>query len=84
MTIKEYQAETIEKLEAIINQYPQKIPTKVAAEFIGCDAESLNAYLQSPVCQIGIAWRKPGKLNQAFCVSTRLFVAWAYKNLNVN
>lgn len=73
--IKEYLNNDTEKLSEIIQKHPQQIPVPVIAEWWGCNVDTLRTALQEQGL-LGIAERKPGKLNRGFVVPTGHFVRW--------
>lgn len=74
MTINEFLKADTEKLEELIEKYPQQIPVAVASELMGVDPNNLRQAIQEG--NLGISWRKPGKLNRGFCIPTGKFVRW--------
>ena len=75
LVIQNFIAEDTKKLAEIIERYPQQTPVPVIAEWWGCDENTLRTALQEQGL-LGIAERKPGKLNRGFVVPTGHFVRW--------
>jgi len=64
-----------EKLAEIIEDHPFQIPIKVIAEWWHCSEDSVrNALLQQGF--LGIAQKRPGKMNYGFVIPTGHFVRW--------
>lgn len=63
------------KLAEIIEKHPMQIPVHVLAELFGCHQDTLRNALQEQGL-LGIAERRPGKLNRGFVVPTAHFVRW--------
>lgn len=79
MSIAEFIKQDTEKLEEIIEKYPRQVPVSVVSDFVGADVESVRQAIESN--QIGLSWRKAGKLNRGFCIPTGLFVRWYTKGV---
>ena len=73
--IAEYLSKDTERLAEIIEKHPQQVPVPVIADWWGCDENSLRDALQQQGL-LGIAQRKPGKLNRGFVVPTGHLVRW--------
>jgi hypothetical protein len=73
--ITEFLAADTERLAEIIEKYPMQIPVPVLAELFGCHQDTLRNALQEQGL-LGIAERRPGKLNRGFVVPTAHFVRW--------
>lgn len=82
MSIKEYLDNDVARLEQLIAEYPQQIPVPIAAKFLGCAPESLRTACEE-YALFGFAWRKPGKVNKAFCIPTAVFVRWYTKGIYI-
>lgn len=74
MTLTEFIKADNERLEKIIEEYPNQIPIPVAAELIGVDPNNLRDSIEHG--NLGISWKKPGKLNRGFCIPTAKFIRW--------
>lgn len=74
MSITEFLEEDENRLEQLIEQYPRSIPTKALADFLDLDVVSVRTIIEGG--QIGLHWKKAGKLNSAYCVPTATFVRW--------
>ncbi|MDO5559383.1 MAG: hypothetical protein Q4F95_07255 [Oscillospiraceae bacterium] len=74
MSIADYLKADTDKLEKLIEEHPQSIPTKKAAEFLGLHEDSMRQFLENS--NVGMSWRKPGKLNRGFYIPTGQFVRW--------
>ena len=72
--IQEFMKKDTEKLADLIQKYPEQIPVPVLADFFGCGEDTLRSALENGC--LGIAERKPGKLNRGFVVPTGHFVRW--------
>ena len=73
--ITEFLAADTERLAEIIEKYPLQIPVPVLAELFGCHQDTLRNALQEQGL-LGIAERRPGKLNRGFVIPTAQFVRW--------
>lgn len=73
--ITEFLAADTERLAEIIEKYPLQIPVPVLAELFGCHQDTLRNALQEQGL-LGIAERRPGKLNRGFVIPTAHFVRW--------
>lgn len=73
--ITDFLAADTERLAEIIEKYPMQIPVPVLAELFGCHQDTLRNALQEQGL-LGIAERRPGKLNRGFVVPTAHFVRW--------
>lgn len=63
-----------QRLEKLIEEYPLSVPVPVAADFLGCQADTLRSALECG--RLGFAERKIGKLNRGFVIPTGHFVRW--------
>lgn len=75
VVVQEFLAKDTEKLAEIIQKYPQQIPVPVIAEWWGCGEDTVRTALHEQGL-LGIAERKPGRLNRGFVVPTGHFVRW--------
>ena len=75
LVIQDFLDKDTEKLAEIVKRYPRQIPIPVISEWWGCDEDTLRTSLQEQGL-LGIAERKPGKLNRGFVVPTGHFVRW--------
>ncbi len=73
--ITAFLADDTAKLAEIIEKYPMQIPVPIIAELFGCTQDTLRNALQEQGL-LGIAERRPGKLNRGFVVPTAHFVRW--------
>lgn len=73
-TIKTFLEADTQKLEQIIERYPRQIPAKIVAELMGVSPENLRQAVSEG--ELGISWRKPGKLTGGNCIPTAKFVRW--------
>lgn len=73
--IQEFLKKDTEKLAEIIQKYDKQIPVKVIAEWWGCSEDTLRTALEEQGL-LGIAERKPGKLNRGFVIPIGHFVRW--------
>ena len=73
--ISEFLSNDTEKLAEIVEEYPFQIPVPVIAEWWHCSQDSLRAALTQQGL-LGIAEKKPGKVNFGFVVPTGHFVRW--------
>lgn len=62
------------KLAEIVDKHPFQIPVPVLSDFFGCSEDTLRSALENGF--LGIAERKPGKLNRGFVIPTGHFVRW--------
>lgn len=73
--IRDYISKDTDKLAEIIDEHPFQIPVKVLAEWWHCSEDSVrNAVMQHGY--LGIAQKRPGKLNAGFVIPTGHFVRW--------
>lgn len=73
--IREFIAQDTDKLAEIVEEHPFQIPVKVIAEWWHCSEDSVrNAIIQHGF--LGIAQKRPGKLNAGFVIPTGHFVRW--------
>ncbi len=73
--IREFIAQDTNKLAEIVQEYPFQIPVQVIAEWWHCSQDSVrNAIIQHGF--LGIAQKRPGKLNSGFVIPTGHFVRW--------
>ncbi|MCM1023854.1 MAG: hypothetical protein NC395_07320 [Prevotella sp.] len=70
----------LNKIDALIERYPLRIPIPAVADFFSMDENSVRAAVEGGA--FGFAWRKSGKANKAYCVPTAQFVRW-YLNVGV-
>lgn len=62
------------KVDALIMAYPERVPVKAIAEFLGCAPDTVRAWIQRG--GIGLFEQKIGKQNRVFIVPTAQFVRW--------
>lgn len=74
-TIEVFLEQNTQELADIIVKYPQQIPVKVVAEFMGCGQNSLRQAIMQGV-PFGIGWIQHAKQNRGFCIPTGAFVRW--------
>lgn len=73
--LKEYLRKDTEKLAEIVEEHPFQIPVKAIAEWWHCSEDSVrNAIIQHGY--LGIAQKRPGKVNAGFVIPTGHFVRW--------
>ena len=73
--IRDFLKRDNDKLAKIIEEHPFQIPVKVLAEWWHCGEDSVrNAIIQHGF--LGIAQKRPGKLNAGFVIPTGHFVRW--------
>lgn len=77
--IPECITDKLRRLNQLVEQYPNSIPIKAISEFLGCDGQSVRAYLMMPN-SFGMGWQKSGSLNRGFLVPTVKFYLW-YRNM---
>ena len=80
MSIAEFIDADNKKVEKIIAEHPNQIPTKVAAELLGLTEKSMREFLCSS--SVGMSWRKAGAVSRGFAIPTAQFVRW-YLNMEV-
>ena len=73
-TIKAFIDEDNNRVEELIKENPIHLPIAKIAEFLQINADSARAAVESG--SFGLAWRKQGKLNKAYCIPTAQFVRW--------
>lgn len=73
--INEFLERDTKKLAEIIEEHPFQIPVKTLAEWWHCSEDSIrNAIIQHGF--LGIAQKRPGKINAGFVIPTGHFVRW--------
>ena len=73
--VKSYLIKDTNKLAEIVEEHPFQIPVKALAEWWHCSEDSVrNAILQHGY--LGIAQKRPGKVNAGFVIPTGHFVRW--------
>ena len=72
--IKDFLETDDKKIEQLIAEYPVSIPTQAAAKFLGINAASMRAVIDSGA--VGLSWRKDGALNKGFFLPTAQFLRW--------
>lgn len=72
--IKKFLDNDNKKVESIIIEYPSSVPVPVAADLLGCRADTLRTALEDG--KLGFSERKVGKLNRGFVIPTAHFVRW--------
>lgn len=73
--LKEYLRKDTDKLAQIVEEHPFQIPVKVISEWWHCSEDSVrNAIIQQGL--LGIAQKRPGKVNAGFVIPTGHFVRW--------
>jgi len=77
-TITDFLTKDTAKLAEIISKYPLQIPISVIADWWGCDEDSIRTAIYEHG-ELGIGWRKIGKLNRGYVIPTGLFVRWYLK-----
>ena len=80
--IRKFLQNDLEAVSKLIEKYPEQLPISEVADLIGCGKDSIRTALEE-YGRIGIAWRKPGKLNHGYCIPTALFVRW-YLNIGLD
>lgn len=73
-TIKAFIDEDNNRVEELIKENPIHISVPRIAEFLQIDVVSARAAIECGA--FGLAWRKQGKLNKAYCIPTAQFVRW--------
>ncbi len=79
MSVEEFLSNDRQRVQELIEKYPQNIPLKVCAEFLGMHSDSLRQVIEDNQ-KIGLSWRKSGSLNRAFHIPTAVFVRWYMKS----
>ena len=73
--IKDFLEQDTDTRAEIVEEHPFQIPVKVIAEWWHCSEDSVrNAIVQHGF--LGIAQKRPGKLNAGFVIPTGHFVRW--------
>ena len=65
-----------ERLYALCEEYPLKIPLEKAAELLGMDKEGLRSAIEQGRCQFGLCVKKSIHGNRAFTINTFAFYSW--------
>lgn len=78
--VLEFLHKDLDMIDEIIKEYPNTIPSKAVAKILDIDVASVRAATARGI--FGVAWRKPGKANNAYCIPTAKFVRW-YLNFQV-
>ena len=68
--------EQLEKLNRIAEEYPVKIPLKVAADFLGMNEESLKAALMRGNVPFGFGYQRHDEANRVMIIPTLPFYLW--------
>lgn len=74
MRIDEFFKQDNEKVEKLLEQYPVNIPTRVVADFLKIDVNSVRAIIECG--NVGLSWRKTGKMNTSYVIPTATFLRW--------
>ena len=77
--IKEYLEQDEAKIQKLIEENPVSVTPAVVAEVLGVQVQSVRAMLDNN--RLGLSWRKDGKLNKGYLISTPKFVRW-YLNID--
>lgn len=81
--IKDFLEQDTNKLAEIVEEHPFQIPVKVIAEWWHCSEDSVrNAIVQHGF--LGIAQKRPGKMNAGFVIPTGHFVRWWCCQFGIN
>lgn len=64
------------QLNDLVKEYPEDIPPKKAAEFLGMDVTCLRESLSQGRCPFGFGWQKNSDGNRAFKIPTVTFYLW--------
>lgn len=73
--IQDFINQDTEWLAEMVEKYPRQIPIPVLADKFGCDEDTIRENLAS-MNLLGLAERKPGRLNRGFVVPTAHFIRW--------
>lgn len=73
-TIKAFIDEDNNRVEELIKENPIHLPIAKIAEFLQIDVATARAVVECNC--FGLAWKKQGKLNKAYCIPTAQFVRW--------
>ena len=79
MSIAEFIKAGNAKLEELIEKYPRQLPVPVVAELLGSSENNIRQAVEDS--EIGLSWRKAGKLKRGFCIPTGLFIRWYTKGV---
>lgn len=77
--IKKFLEADEDKVKKLISENPVSVTPGTIAEFLGIQVQSVRAILDNN--RLGVSWRKDGKLNKGYLISTPMFVRW-YLNIN--
>lgn len=72
--IKKFLDDDLDKVDDLLEKYPERLSVEAASEFLHMKNENVRAAIECGA--FGIAWRKTGKANKAYCVPTAQFVRW--------
>lgn len=72
--IKEYLDADMKKLEELVEAHPEYLTPGDVASFLNVNPASVRSVLENG--KIGLAWRKPGKMNHGYHLPTAQFVRW--------
>lgn len=78
--VKAFLDRDLDRIDEIIEKYPDRVPVPTIADFLHMDENSTRAAVEGGA--FGFAWRKSGKANKAYCVPTAQFVRW-YLNVGI-
>jgi hypothetical protein len=73
--------ERLRELENIVQKYPTKIPTRVAADFLSMNEEGLKAALMRGNVPFGFGYQKDDGGYRVLVIPTVTFYLW-YTNTN--
>lgn len=69
-------ANKLQRLSALVRQYPDYIPIDQAAGFLNTDAESLRTAIDQGKCPFGYSWRRDDRGYRAFKIPSTTFYLW--------
>lgn len=72
--IKAFLEDDEKKTAELLRQYPDRVPVKAAAEFLGCAPDTIRSWVERG--GIGICEKQIGKQNRAFLIPTAQLLRW--------
>ena len=82
MTAKELLIADEERLDRLVTEYPERIPVKVVAEILNCNADTVRSLCEQNHV-FGDGYKKIGATRGAVLIPTATFVRWYTKGIFV-
>ena len=68
--------DNMEKLNALVEEYPVSIPLAEVAKLMGMNPDSLHAAIDCGSFKPGYSWRKENALSKGYKIATIPFYLW--------